>query len=758
MSDKKVKEAQEWYNETYAGKNGYVSIEADGIAGVGTCKAFVRALQIELGLSGVDGIMGTGTLNACPTISAATENENLVKIIQCGFYCKGYECGGITGTYGKNTKSAATKFRSDVGFDENDGSMPPKFIKALLNTDPYTMAKWGNPYVQEAQKTLNRSYIIHMPNISFVPCNGVPDRNMMKGILAALQYEEAGHTLSGVDGIYGNGTLSKAPTLEKGSTKTAYIKIAQMCMMCMNKTKPALTGVFDEAFENAIKSFQEFHCLTYDSRVSPGVIDRYTWASLLSSKGENTRKARACDCSEQILTAAKAKYLKQNYDFVGRYLTGTVGGTKDKSLSLEEIEILTAENLNIFPIYQDGGNSENYFGEARGKSDAGKAITAAENLHIPYGTIIYFCVDYDFTAEKITDKVVPYFKGINEVFNSTNSGYRIGVYGSRNICSTICEEGLACSSFVSDMSSGYSGNLGFPLPDNWAFDQFYEYTATASDGSVFNVDKDAFSGRDYGFKGGTYCGGENYKDVTKHRMVLNEDGYYVCKACGYRVRSPFAQDKDILSTDDYMKVYGLACAYAFLINNSNYAFLFYDFWWKMNEIRNQEQYVGKYEYCDESGKCVLIEPEVENTGLALTSNTVQDNITITSANINYYNGVFNTILETITEFLFGVAIPTDLGTDIALAIDEYVKKGNIVDSFYAVVQALADAAGVKEWKLILDLLKIGVDLTEAQKNTEIQAGDILIRYANVTAPSFELYIVLDSNGKFKTCYRGDKNI
>lgn len=77
MADKKVEEAQIWYNKTYAGKTGYVEIEPDGIAGTGTCKVLVRALQIELGLADVDGVMGTGTLNACPTISADTDNERI---------------------------------------------------------------------------------------------------------------------------------------------------------------------------------------------------------------------------------------------------------------------------------------------------------------------------------------------------------------------------------------------------------------------------------------------------------------------------------------------------------------------------------------------------------------------------------------------------------------------------------------------------------------------------------------------------------
>lgn len=35
-----------------------------------------------------------------------------------------------------------------------------------------------------------------------------------------------------------------------------------------------------------------------------------------------------------------------------------------------------------------------------------------------------------------------------------------------------------------------------------------------------------------------YCGGDNYRDVTEHTMVLQDDGYYVCSECGYRVKSP----------------------------------------------------------------------------------------------------------------------------------------------------------------------------------------------------------------------------
>ena len=759
MSDIKVLEAQQWYNNTYVGKTGYVKIDEDGITGSGTCKALIRALQIELGLSGVDGVMGNGTINACPTISEETDNLNLVKIIQYGFYCKGYECGGATGVYSGMTRLAATTFRKHVGFSDNDGTMPPKFIKALLNTDAYKLVSGGDSKVRVGQQYLNSEYIINIPSIAFVPCNGIPDRNMMKGIIAALQYEEAGKTLSGVDGIYGSNTLSKAPELVKGTTKSAYVKIAQMCMMCMNEEKPDLTGLFDDNFESRIKAFQDFYCLTQDERVNSGVLDRYTWASLLSSKGESTRKAKACDCSEQILTSSKAKCLKEKYDIVGRYLTGTVGSAhKDKSLSLEEIDILTSEGLNIFPIYQDGGAVEAYFGRTQGESDAEKAILAAENLHIPYGTIIYFAVDYDFTAAKLVEKVVPHFEGINSVFASMNTGYRIGIYGARNVCSTICNAGLACSSFVSDMSTGYSGNLGYPLPNNWAFDQFYEYTESASDGTTFAVDKDAFSGRDYGFKGSTYCGGESYQDVTNHRMVLDNEGNYVCKACGYKVKSPELQDKDILSTEDYRKIIAGHSLFTYFANLNEMGIYYSQFdvprmvLDAMKRVRAKSEYTSKYEYSNEDGVCQL--PKIEYKASLGETYFEYDftTATINSVNLQVYNGAIPEIIGAIGCILCNEYATLMEIKDIVDIATDFSNEKNQKTFLMEILTKLAELANLEAEQLLLSLLDLGITVEDGLTKG-IEVGDYIVCYPinrETLLNPVDAMVVFSSDNKVKS--------
>lgn len=75
--------------------------------------------------------------------------------------------------------------------------------------------------------------------------------------------------------------------------------------------------------------------------------------------------------------------------------------------------------------------------------------------------------------------------------------YSVGIYGPRNICIKVSEAMPIKSSFVSSMSTGFSSNLGFPLPYNWAFDQISTITIGTSAGSI-EIDNNIKSGRDTG--------------------------------------------------------------------------------------------------------------------------------------------------------------------------------------------------------------------------------------------------------------------
>ena len=189
---------------------------------------------------------------------------------------------------------------------------------------------------------------------------------------------------------------------------------------------------------------------------------------------------------------------------VGRYLTGTAN-RKRKFITFEEIKNLESAGLRVFPIYQDGGYKVQYFQNVKqGIEDAHTAITAAKRIGVPKGTTIYFAVDFDCYDYQMKSFIVPYFKKLNLVFDSetNNKKYKVGIYAPRYICSYISKKGLAEYSFVADMSSGYSCNLGYPIPKNWAFDQFFEFNVNNGgqfpSSPSFDLDKAGYSGRDKG--------------------------------------------------------------------------------------------------------------------------------------------------------------------------------------------------------------------------------------------------------------------
>lgn len=112
--------------------------------------------------------------------------------------------------------------------------------------------------------------------------------------------------------------------------------------------------------------------------------------------------------------------------------------------------------------------------------------------------ILYFAIDYDLMDGEISTTAQQYFRGVRDFLLVSYLKYKAGVYGSRNVCSKISTGGLAKSSFVSDMSTGFSGNMGYRIPANWAFDQFSEYEFYYAEGS-FGLDKDTVSRKYEGF-------------------------------------------------------------------------------------------------------------------------------------------------------------------------------------------------------------------------------------------------------------------
>ena len=382
-------------------------------------------------------------------------------------------------------------------------------MKALLSMDSFKLLSdyyGGQKEIRSMQQKFNRTYEDY---IGLIPCDGVYGRSTSRALVYALQAEE-GMPVGVATGNFGPATRSLCPQIPyvrdssaakdyNGNYYSDYqlskiIELLQFGLFLNGFGDGVFDGKFNPVTQQAVLDFQEHYALP-----KTGIVDLDTWMSLFISSGNPDRPAIAADCAT-ILNEAKAKTLYDNgYRYIGRYLTGTYGGGISKALTGSEANIILDAGLRFFPIYQTSSNSESYFTEERAIYDAQAAISASDNLGLPAGTIIYFAVDFDAMDYQITDSVLPYFAKVSEIM--ATSSYKVGVYGARNVCSRVSNAGYACSSFVGDMSTGFSGNLGFKIPDNWAFSQFAnlegENALGSGDGRI-EIDKNAFSGRDQG--------------------------------------------------------------------------------------------------------------------------------------------------------------------------------------------------------------------------------------------------------------------
>lgn len=493
--DYQVQKAQQWVNRTYQHVSGYFPCPESGSTGWSTMYSLTRALQHELGIVVLSDNFGDGTMAAMIAhgpVSPATANMNLRTLVEAALYCKGYSGGGIDGYFGLATQSGIGQWKTDMGFMESN-SVSAKEMRTLLNMDAYVLLPGGDSTIQSIQRWMNGTYISRR-DYRIIPCDGYFSRDVQRGLMLAIQYS-IGMADGVANGNFGPGTrdgLRTKGSMSIGATDgaTSFVKLFKASLVFNRVAGVDWPGsTFTSATSAITRKFQAF-CLLPES----GSADYQTWCSLLVSTGDPDRQGAACDCMTPLNDARAQAIKNAGYTTVGRYISG---GTQ-KLLTASEIQIIFSKGLSFFPIYQEYNNALTYFSISEGRGQGENAHASALNLGLPSGSIIYFAVDYDATGDEIWSHIVPFFQGVNEAFRALGNRYSVGVYGSRNVCSTISSYGLAVSSFVSGMSTGFSGNLGFSLPSNWAFDQIRTLTLAASTPGEIEIDNNIKSNRDPG--------------------------------------------------------------------------------------------------------------------------------------------------------------------------------------------------------------------------------------------------------------------
>ncbi|MEV5877548.1 glycoside hydrolase domain-containing protein [Streptomyces sp. NPDC052101] len=499
MADEMVRRAQMFVNAAYQGKLGIDRIPEDGKTGWGIMFALTRALQYELGITTLSDTFGLTTLGTLqskyPRLDSGTvPSENFCRIIQSALYCKGYDGGEIDGKYNDRVRTSVIKLKQDMGVDfaYPGGDVTPKVFKGLLNMDAYVTVNSGSDAIRAVQRWLNGEFV-NRKDFFVIPCDGHHSRDVAKSMLYAIQYT-MGMADGTANGVFGPGTqagLKEKATVGVGSSST-WVQLFSAGMV-LNQRPVSFTSTFSGALSDAVKQFQVFAHLPVT-----GKGDFSTWASLLVSYGDQDRQGAACDGVTRITPARAATLKAQGITYVGRYLTNpSVSSLPEKAIQAGELQTIADNGLRCFPIYQTYGRGTDDFSYPLGRAAGQAAVNAALDHGFKAGTRIFFSVDFDALDQDVTNSVLPHFKGIQDAIADDGNRFAIGVYGPRNVCTRVSEAGHASASFVSDMSSGFSGNFGYPLPENWAYDQIVT-RKLGSGGGQIEIDNNIASGRDTG--------------------------------------------------------------------------------------------------------------------------------------------------------------------------------------------------------------------------------------------------------------------
>lgn len=479
MFDQKVYETQQWLNLTYGDRAQWNDLDEDGLIGWKTIFGLIRGLQCELGITSLSDNFGDGTMNALtaqhPKITA-TSPTNMCRLAQSALWCHGYSAGFNWGNFDNYTNNAIKAFSVQCGLVNANQSIisvvTPKMLKALMTLDAYTLLPGGSVQVREAQQWLNGTYKLR--KLPFLPCDGLFNRSTQQGLMTAIQYE-LDMTDAQANGNFGAGTkagLKANGGLSAGATDTTrnWVRLFQSALRMNGYTAP-LSGVFDPATVSATSSFQAFAELAGN-----GAANFATWASLLISTGDDTRPGIASDMSRQLTPAYCNSLYTAGYRTVGRYLS-----VLGKRYAPRELEYIFAAGLKTFPIMQEANTAPSDFSLEKGRDHGYQALFRLRQLGFKDDTTVFFAVDLDALDDTITSRVIPYFQGVNEKLNSSHSRYKVGVYGTRNVCARVVAAGLASEGFIASMSWGWGGNLGFPLPPAWSYDQIRNHMLTGTD-------------------------------------------------------------------------------------------------------------------------------------------------------------------------------------------------------------------------------------------------------------------------------------
>lgn len=495
-----VLDVQRWLNSTFGDVPGWVHVTEDGQTGAATVAGLAQGAQSLLGITPVVPAVGPATrrgLEQHGDVGSETGPDagTWCRLAQAGLICAGSSTVAMTGSWDAPTVAAVAALRDDLGAAPAGPTMSPHLFGSLLTTAAVRLAPGGSPTIRTVQQSLNRTYA-EATGGAYGSTSGLVDADTCQSVVRAIQIAA---TTGTVDGVWGPGTAASlraatASVVGVGATGP-WVRLVK-ALLVLNRERVVFDDVFTAADAQVVRAFQQFQA--FPAAEQTGTCDFGTWAALAASSGDAGRATTGADMATRLDATRAAALTTADVRIVGRYLTNhRSAGALDKALTDDELRVLAAAGLDLWPVFEEGGTEESWFTVDQGVADAHRAHDAARRLGLPKQTTLYFAVDFDATPAQTSSAVLPYFRGVARGLRDRGDQYKAGVYGSRQVCTTVSAAGLAHFSFVGGLATGWVGNQLVPLPSNWSFNQIQARTVGTGDAATA-VDANVVSGRDPG--------------------------------------------------------------------------------------------------------------------------------------------------------------------------------------------------------------------------------------------------------------------
>jgi len=170
----------------------------------------------------------------------------------------------------------------------------------------------------------------------------------------------------------------------------------------------------------------------------------------------------AADTAQPVTPAFLKKMREVGVHTIIRYFDHENETIPGKTLTFGERMQIAASGFNILVVFQHWGQRISTFRDRkRGTSDALRALTLAHDVGQPVGSAIYFAVDGPWSSSRDMADIVRYFTDVRRTVATNGNPYRVGVYGSGQVCSIILDRGLADYCWLANATSwpGYDAHL-----------------------------------------------------------------------------------------------------------------------------------------------------------------------------------------------------------------------------------------------------------------------------------------------------------